>query len=228
VEADGLAFRFLESTETEPVMTGHDHGVITLNIAEADGSFRENMREKLGEAYRTVLGHLRHEIGHYYWDKLVEPSPERLARFREVFGDERASYEAAIQRHYDEGPPPNWQASYISAYASMHPWEDWAETWAHYLHMTDTLETARTYGLAVSAPGVTGDRERVHVAAVDPSEFDDLTNSWYALTFALNGLSRSMGLPDLYPFAVSDAARAKIGFVHDLLSGVGPLLPADL
>lgn len=214
---DGLAFRFLESTETEPAMTGHDKGIITLDIAEADGAFRENMREKLGEAYRTVLGHLRHEIGHYYWDQLVQNSPQRLARFREVFGDERASYEAAIQRHYDEGPPPDWQTCFISAYATMHPWEDWAETWAHYLHMTDTLDTARTYGIAISAPGVTGDRERMRATVVDPDEFDDLFNSWYMLTFVLNGLSRSMGVPDLYPFAASTKARAKIAWVHDLV-----------
>src|SRR5690606_11901484 len=105
----GLAFRFLQSTPEQPVMTGHDSGVITLNIAEANDAFRENMREKLGEAYRTVLGHLRHEIGHYYWEQLIRGGP-RLEPFRELFGDERADYQAAIQRHYEQGPTIDWSA----------------------------------------------------------------------------------------------------------------------
>ena len=133
-------------------MTGHDEGIITLNIAEADSAFRENMREKMGEAYRTVLGHLRHEIGHYYWDRLIRNS-NLLGAFRELFGDDTLDYEQAVQRHYEQGAPANWSDSYISAYATMHPWEDWAETWAHYLHMVDTLETAKSHGLSLRVPG---------------------------------------------------------------------------
>ena len=143
---EGVAFHFLRSTNGEPVMTGHDEGIITLNIAEADSAFRENMREKMGEAYRTVLGHLRHEIGHYYWDRLIRNS-NLLGAFRELFGDDTLDYDQAVQRHYEQGAPANWSDSYISAYATMHPWEDWAETWAHYLHMVDTLETAKSHGL---------------------------------------------------------------------------------
>ncbi len=208
--AHGLTFRFLKSTEDEPVMTGHDDGVITLNIEEADFAFRENMREKMGEGYRTVLGHLRHEIGHYYLDRLTG-EPEWLEAFRARFGDERASYEEALEHHYEFGPPAKWGESFISAYASMHPWEDWAETWAHYLHMIDTLETARSHGLTVRAPA--GDR--VATDRLSTFDFDALTTSWNAVTLALNSLNRSMGMKDAYPFVLSQRVLDKLRFVHD-------------
>ena len=207
--AHGLTFRFLKGTEDEPVMTGHDEGVITLNIDEADFAFRENMREKMGEGYRTVLGHLRHEIGHYYWDRLVDGSV-LLEGFRALFGDERASYEAALEQHYQSGPPAQWGESFISAYASMHPWEDWAETWAHYLHMVDTLETAKSHGLTVRAPA----NERVSTDRLAFFDFDALTTGWNALTLALNSLNRSMGMKDAYPFVLSPTVLGKLRFVH--------------
>ncbi|MDP9034714.1 MAG: putative zinc-binding peptidase, partial [Myxococcota bacterium] len=146
----GLAFCFLEDGASSKVFTGHNDGIITINLAEADDPFREKTREQLGETYRTLLGHFRHEIGHYYWDRLIKNSND-LAAFRDLFGDEQADYAAALRRHYELGAPPDWASTFVSAYASMHPWEDWAETWSHYLHMVDTLETARTYGLAVRA-----------------------------------------------------------------------------
>jgi hypothetical protein len=211
--AAGLSFRFLTGTDDAPVMTGHADGVITLNVAEADAAYRENMREKLGEAYRTVLGHLRHEIGHYYWDRLIRDG-QRVDAFRALFGDESLSYETAIQRHYGEGPPPDWASSYISAYATMHPWEDWAETWAHYLHMLDTLETAKSHGLTVHMPG---DNERVSTAELTFADFDGLMAGWQAVTIALNSLSRSMGMNDVYPFVLSKAVRDKLHFVHDVI-----------
>ena len=126
-------------------LIGHERGLITINIAEADSPFREKTRIALGETYRTVLGHFRHEIGHYYWDRLVAGSP-CLEPFRELFGDERASYDEAVAAHYRDGAPADWPTRFVSSYASMHPWEDWAESWAHYLHMVDTLETARSFG----------------------------------------------------------------------------------
>src|SRR5690606_6786766 len=128
----------------------------TLNMAEADAAFRENAREKMGEVYRTVLGHLRHEIGHYYWELLALPSEQRLAQVREIFGDDRVNYQEAVTAHYKNGAPADWNQHFISAYATMHPWEDWAETWAHYLHMVDTLETAESYDLAVRSPSTRG------------------------------------------------------------------------
>jgi hypothetical protein len=212
----GLTFRFLKSTEEAPVMTGHDDGVITINIDEADFSFRENMREKMGEGYRTVLGHLRHEIGHYYWDRLIRDEPAKLAHCRAVFGDDRASYEEALEHHYEYGPPANWQERFVSAYASMHPWEDWAETWAHYLHMTDTLETARSHGLTLREPAAdkSGDRIVTERLAFD---FESLSVGWNVLTLTMNSLNRSMGMKDAYPFVLSPAVLGKLRFVHELI-----------
>ena len=129
-------------------MTGHDNGLITINLAEADDSERERMRRQMGEPYRTLLGHFRHEIAHYYWDRLVRDAPG-IEAFRQLFGDEREDYGAALQRHYANGPPPDWQERFVTTYASTHPWEDWAETWAHYFHMVDTLETASAFGMRV-------------------------------------------------------------------------------
>jgi hypothetical protein len=220
----GLTFRFLKSTEDEPVMTGHDDGVITLNVDEADFAFRENMREKLGEGYRTVLGHLRHEIGHYYWDRLIGDDAALLEAFRAQFGDERQSYEAALTRHYEQGVPANWGESYISAYASMHPWEDWAETWAHYLHMVDTLETARSHGLTVRAQSADRAGERIATDRLAFFDFESLTTGWNAVTLALNSLNRSMGMKDAYPFVLSTAVLAKLRFIHELVQKMGTSL----
>jgi len=209
----GLTFRFMSDTAQEKVMTGHADGVITINVAEANGAFRENMREKLGEGYRTVLGHLRHEIGHYYWDRLVRDQPA-LAAFRELFGDEQQSYQEAIQRHYEQGAPANWADSFISAYATMHPWEDWAETWAHYLHMVDTLETAKSHGLVLRVPGAGA---KVVIEGLDVRDFDEMSKSWRTVTLALNSLNRSMGLKDAYPFVPTPAVQKKLRFIHELI-----------
>jgi hypothetical protein len=211
----GLAFRFLKGTDESPVMTGHDGGIITLNVDEADFAFRENMREKMGEGYRTVLGHLRHEIGHYYWDQLIANSP-LLEKFRERFGDERESYEAALERHYASGPPANWNETFISAYASMHPWEDWAETWAHYLHIVDTLETAKSHGLTLKLP--TAEKpDRIATDRLAFFDFESLSAGWSAVTLALNSLNRSMGMKDAYPFVLTAPVLEKLRFVHDLV-----------
>jgi hypothetical protein len=218
----GLLFSFKENDEraTSPVLTGHDDGHITLNIAEADTPFREKLREQLGENYRTLLGHFRHEIGHYYWDVLIRDT-DRLGPFRELFGDPDKDYNAELQRHYKEGPPPDWQSAFVTAYATMHPWEDWAETWAHYLHIVDTLGTARSYGIALRPEPVglsnpPGDL-KLTVRRLDFTDFDDLITAWFPLTFALNSLNRGMGLSDLYPFILSQRAIDKLRFVHDVI-----------
>jgi len=213
----GLEFRFLKGSEDEPVMTGHDDGVITLNIDEADFAFRENMREKMGEGYRTVLGHLRHEIGHYYWDLLLRDDQHQLVSFHELFGDERQSYDEAIARHYEQGPPLDWGQNFISPYASMHPWEDWAETWAHYLHMVDTLETAHSHGLTVRTPSTDKPGERISTDHLMFFNFDSLTTGWNAVTLAMNSLNRSMGMKDAYPFVLSPKVLGKLRFVHELI-----------
>jgi hypothetical protein len=217
----GLGFAFKEEIGGERVMTGHEQGLITLNLAEADAPFREKLREQMGEAYRTLLGHFRHEIGHYYWDRLVRDTP-RIDAFRDTFGDERASYDEALQRHYASGAPGDWPLRFVSAYASMHPWEDWAESWAHYLHMVDTLGTARSYGLQLrpeAGKGAKADLKELKVTArdLDFDDFDDLLRGWVPLTVALNSLNRSMGHPDLYPFVLSERAIGKLRFVHDVI-----------
>lgn len=211
----GLAFDLL-STRFEPVTIGHADGVITIDLAESDDSHREQMRAQLDEPYRTVLGHLRHEIGHHYWDVLVDRAGRNDA-FRAMFGDERASYQDELERHYREGAPPGWQDRHVSAYATMHPWEDWAETFAHYLHIRDTLQTAAAYGMAVEGVVST---ERID--EVDDEAFWPVARDWGALTTALNAVNRSMGHADLYPFSLAPAVVAKLAFVHDLVRGHEP------
>jgi hypothetical protein len=212
----GLAFDFLKDAGKQKVWTGHSDGLITINIAEADDPFREKMRVQLGEPYRTLLGHFRHEIGHYYWARLIDGGPA-LARFRALFGDEQMNYEQAKEHHYGAGSDP-WSDSFVSQYASMHPWEDWAETWAHYLHMVDTVETARAFGLSIRPQGP---GPRVAARRLDLHSFDDLMAGWLPLTIALNSLSRSMGLPDTYPFVLSPRAIEKLAFVHEVVEHQG-------
>jgi hypothetical protein len=211
---NGLAFDFLKDGD-EQVFTGHNDGLITINIAEADDPLREKIREELGEAYRTLLGHFRHESGHYYWMRLIANSPH-LDDFRQLFGDEQQEYDEARARYYREGPPAQWWDSFVSAYATMHPWEDWAETWAHYLHMTDALETARDHGLSLrpstSAPALSLATRRLNLHS-----FDDLIKGWIPLTVALNSLNRSFGMRDCYPFVLTPAAIQKLHFVHDVI-----------
>ena len=215
--ANGIVFKFMEDGPATKVFTGHNDGEITINIAEADDPFREKLRKQLGEGYRTVLGHFRHEIGHYYWDRLVKDT-SWIPACRALFGDERVSYEEAVKNHYANPPPSDWPLHYVSSYATMHPWEDWAETWAHYLHMVDTLETARGYGLVIRPKAVDG-APQVALAArtIDFDDFDDLLRGWVPLSVALNSLNRSMGLIDPYPFVLSTDVIEKLRFVHDVI-----------
>ena len=218
-----LAFDFLATpldAATPRVMTGHDNGLITVALEEADDAEREKRRTAMHEPYRTLLGHFRHETGHYYWDILVRDG-NQLEGCRLIFGDERADYAQALQKHYADGPPPNWQDNFVSAYATTHPWEDFAETWAHYLHIVDTLEMARAFGIYVNPPiARSGELE----AAVDfqPYRAPDvatLVDTWLPLSNALNSLNRTMGQPDIYPFILSPAVIKKLGAIHDLVHG---------
>ena len=218
----GLAFDLLIGTEQAKVMTGHQDGIITLNVNEADDATREAVRSAMQEPYRTVLGHLRHESGHYYWARLLDGGPW-LEPFRTVFGDERMDYGEALARHHADGAPPDWPLHFVSAYASAHPWEDWAETWAHYLHLIDTLDTALSTGMAASEVDLITDpfgpqalwQERPDDAP--DQDFLALMNGWVELTSILNELSRSMGQSDFYPFVLSAEAVRKLHFVHRFL-----------
>ena len=206
----GLAFEFLKDTferiqRNDYVMTGHVDGVITLNIAEADDVERERRRQTLNEDYRTVLGHFRHESGHYYWQQLVwQHRP--LEAFRRLFGDEQQDYQQSISSYYNSGPPSNWSDSFISAYATCHPWEDFAETWGHYLLIADTLETSRAF------------LDQDHrVDGYHAESFDAMLQQWLPLTLAVNNINRSAGQPDLYPFVLSARTVDKLNFVHQLI-----------
>jgi hypothetical protein len=213
---NGLAFDFLLSPQNGPrVMTGHAGGLITLNVEEADDAKREQIRHALREPYRTLLGHFRHEVGHYYWDRLIRGTP-RLELFRALFGNEGAPYAEAVGRHYKHGPPADWADGYISAYATMHPWEDWAETWAHYLHILDGLGTAIGFGLETLERRTPPFGKEALYAPEDPNatQFLGLLNGWREMTLVLNEMARSMGQPELYPFTMSRRAAAKLQFVQ--------------
>lgn len=211
----GLGFDFL-SDNSETILTGHEDGLITLNINEADDEKRELLRKQMNESYRTLLGHFRHEIGHYYWWRLVSDS-SYLEECRRLFGDERLDYEQALQIHYSNGAPANWNINFISEYATTHPAEDWAETWAHYLHIMDTLETAAAFGIGV-APGVAVESDKVTInIKLNPylqQNFDALLKQWLPLTFAMNSLNRSMGQHDMYPFVIQPNVIEKLSFIH--------------
>lgn len=215
----GLAYDFLRSQPSEPrVLTGHDCGLITINLEEADDPTRERTRKSMGEPYRTLLGHFRHEVGHYYWDRLVD-NTAWLEPYRALFGDERQDYDEAVKAHYQNGAPPDWGVHFVSAYSSTHPWEDWAETWAHYLHMLDTADTAASFGIDLTQMGLETEPFDADVLwKADTGEegqpFLALVNDWVGLTAVMNEMSRSMGQPDFYPFVLSREVVTKLHFIH--------------
>nr|MBS0020494.1 putative zinc-binding peptidase [Gammaproteobacteria bacterium] len=227
----GVAFLFLvdkESTseftqpipEQTPTPTGHAGGRITINLAEADDIARTRIREQMRERYRTLLGHFRHEIGHYYWELLI-PDSDFLGPFRECFGDERRDYQQALAEYYRLGPPDAWETLFISAYAASHPWEDWAESWAHYVLMFDALETAYQFGFSVEDRKLQSPAEPLSVRAGQHAprlqDFDVMFEQWTKFSIAINGINRSMGLRDAYPFAPSLAVRNKLRFIHKII-----------
>ncbi|GAA4869379.1 putative zinc-binding peptidase [Luteimonas vadosa] len=217
----GLAFEFLEYfSGGPPVHTGHSDGLITINIAEADDAHRASTRVQMEERYRTLLGHFRHEIGHYYFMRLMEDSP-MLPQCRELFGDDELDYGEALQRHYEQGPPDDWQASYVSAYATMHPYEDWAETWAHYLHMVDTLETAAACGMALTPEHPEEPAMPAEPLDIETQRFRDMIARWFPLTYAMNSLNRSMGTRDSYPFTLTPPVVRKLRFIHHVIRTQG-------
>ena len=214
----GLAFDLL-SSESQKVFTGHANGVITLDLAEGDDVHREQLRIAMDEPYRTLLGHFRHEIGHYYYYRLVDPSPRYKTLFVELFGDPDASYQDALDRHYSEGAPPGWKDDFVSSYATMHAAEDWAETFAHYLHIRDTLDTAAAFSFAPA--NATYGRKML-----GPSGFDTIIEMWLPLAWALNMVNRSMGHDDMYPFVLPVPVWDKLRFAHNVVDVVTSA-PAD-
>ncbi len=219
----GLGFQFLnEDSAPSPVMTGHENGIITLALKEADDAAREYRRTLLKEPYRTLLGHFRHEVGHHFWDILIG-NGSGLEQFRALFGDEREDYGIALQRHYDQGAPTDWQATHISAYATSHPWEDWAETWAHFLHIIDTTEMASAFGVRLDPRvDVAGDlRTRIDFDPYRPTTIDELIEHWVPLASLINNLNRAVGQHDAYPFVLTPPVVAKLAFIQRIVREAG-------
>jgi len=222
----GLAFDIVSTVSNPAVTTGHLNGVITVNLEEADDTYRQINRQQLGESSRTLLGHYRHESAHYFWQRCLSDlrwdDPLRIA-FRERFGDEWLAYGNALSAHYQRGAPSGWEQNFITAYASSHPWEDWAETWAHYLHIVDGLETCESLGIraeAIALPLVTLPVEAGFLPTILPStvaaegEFLTWLQHWMCLSIALNEISNSLGEASLYPFAISVRVAQKLRLAH--------------
>lgn len=215
---EGLCFDFVAKQDNSGLMTGHANGVITILLSEADAAHREQMRKQFSEPYRTLIGHLRHEVGHYFWERLIHTDQEILTEFRTVFGNEQLDYGKALQHYYEDGAPADWQKSFISKYATSHPWEDWAETWAHYLHIMDMVETAYFFGLNVAPIGsVKGMGAKVSFDPYTTAEFDVIVQTCVPLSFAVNSINRSMGVSDVYPFVITSIVVEKMKFIHQLL-----------
>lgn len=216
----GLCFDFVSIDNKDNKKTGHANGVITILISEADAATREKVKQEMKEHYRTLLGHFRHEVGHYFWDRLVRDNTKALSNFREVFGDDTVSYQDSLQNYYANGPKQNWQNFYISKYASSHAWEDWAETWSHYLHLMDSLETAYNFGLR-TAPILQGNNKLNLNANFDPylhQNFGAILETGIPLLYTVNSMNRSMGKDDAYPFVISEPVQRKLKFIHNLLN----------
>lgn len=212
----GLGFDLVSSrSDGGRVVIGHANGIVTIDLAESLDAHRERLRVNLGEPYRTMLGHFRHEVGHYYEWVLVEQTGW-IDECREVFGDERASYRDAIARHYREGAPSDWRERYISEYATMHPWEDFAECFAHYLHLHDTLTVASTGGLHLDGPAVVSSAGRVVRPRPDYTDatMAEVLADWLPLAAFFNRVNRAMGKGDLYPFGIVEEVARKLDLVH--------------
>jgi len=215
------------------VFTGHDCGHITINLAEADDVARSQAKIAMGERYRTLLGHFRHELGHYYFDQLIANSPKKHALCKQYFGDDELVYQQALDTHYKQGAPANWHETFISEYATMHPYEDWAETWAHYMHIIDTLETAKNFSITGSTTGNEFELDEADELRLPQSAYyfnsqtsiDAILDTWMEFSIILNSLNRSMGLADAYPFVLTQAVRTKLSFIHHAIHNRLNLIP---
>ncbi|MGK0413903.1 MAG: hypothetical protein ACJA1B_002120 [Polaribacter sp.] len=214
----GLCFDFVSNKSNPKLMTGHANGVVTILIREGNSVLREKARKQLSEPYRTLVGHLRHEVGHYFWDRLIRDYPDTLAEFRSIFGNDELDYGKALNTYYKNGAPENWQKSFISEYATSHAWEDWAETWAHYLHIMDMVETGYFFRLSVKPAGKKNKlKTRISFDPYKVENFDKIIENCVPLSFAVNSMNRAMGVPDIYPFVISPIIVEKLRFIHRLL-----------
>lgn len=217
-DEEGLCFDFVSNKSNPKLMTGHANGVVTILIREGNSVLREKARKQLSEPYRTLVGHLRHEVGHYFWDRLIRDYPDTLSEFRSIFGNDELDYSKALNTYYKNGAPENWQKSFISEYATSHAWEDWAETWAHYLHIMDMVETGYFFRLSVKPVGKKNKlKTRISFDPYTVENFDKIIENCVPLSFAVNSMNRAMGVPDIYPFVISPVIVEKLRFIHRLL-----------
>jgi hypothetical protein len=208
----GLAFDLVHVPGASAV-TGHDRGIITLDLSEADERHRDELRRNLGESFRTLIGHLRHEVGHYYFAHLVGQH-DRILEFRALFGDERIDYSSALDEHYRRARTGDDKADlsrFVTAYAAAHPLEDWAETFAHYLHTLDGLQTADSHGLAARSRE---DGGRVKSASSSPVSFSSILERWLPVAEMINAIADGLGSSRPYPFTLSPVVVTKLEFVH--------------
>lgn len=225
----GLSFDIVSASIDPAVTMGHLNGVITVNLEEADDTYRQINREQLNESSRTLLGHFRHETGHHVWQRFLgwrEWGDVQRMAFRERFGEEWRDYAQALTLHYQNGSPAGWEDSFITAYAASHPWEDWSETWAHYLQMVEGMETFEGMGLEaarIALPSVGFSPEAGALPSVLPQEpaadaaFLAWLQGWVAVSTMLNEMSASLGQPALYPYIVSLKVAQKLRLVHYLV-----------
>jgi hypothetical protein len=227
---DESRLRFdLLSSSFSPVVTGHADGLVTIDLASPTTSRASGVARSWGSltgrcsaisATRSAITTSRSSsTSGGRTRSLVDDQrgQDALARCRELFGDERADYTAAQERHYGEGSPKDWAEHHVSAYATMHPCEDWAEAFAHYLHIRDTMQTAAAFGLVVTGPAPVDDPALTSAVEAGAESIEQLIDGWLPLTYALNAVNRSMGGNDLYPFTLAPAVIEKLGYVHDAI-----------
>lgn len=204
-----LRFDFLEDSvdaEGKPkkVTTGHENGLITINLAEADSVHRERLRVQFGEPQRTLIGHMRHEVGHYIdwaWASRVAAK-----KYHSLFGDPDAvDYSEAMKRHYEQGPPTDWHDNHASAYATMHPWEDFAETVNLYLDIMAIATTANDIG----GQGLDLSPE---------TDAAKLVKSVLDIVIQVSEYNFDLGLLPLLPERLSPMVVHKLSYVHSLRS----------
>ena len=243
-EESGLSFDFITDRDVEDhfvskledqetVFTGHNNGHITINLAEADEVARSHTKIAMSEKYRTLLGHFRHELGHYYFNKLILISKEKHELCKKYFGNDEEDYSKALKKYYKKGAPKDWDKDFISEYATMHPYEDWAETWAHYMHIMDTLETAKNFNITGSTTGKTQENENVGDLNLPQDSYffssqtsiNTILDTWMDFAIILNSLNRSMGMNDAYPFVLTQAVRTKLSFIHHAIHDSLDLMP---
>jgi len=91
------------------------------------------------------------------------------------------------------------------------------------------LETAQAYGINVNASFQSANQKSDW--RFDPyraNSAEELIRAWVPLTVAINGLNRSMGQPDLYPFVLSPPVMVKLQYIHELIQNAASVrIPAD-